>query len=369
MNKEQLLLINCCIQRPQIALKYWKEWKAQYNFDEQNNYNKERLFPALYSTIAAVEKNEEIINKLQESYIRTLFQNELQIKKFENIIKCFNQNKIPNIVLKGAAILLTNPESAGKRMMRDLDLLIPPEHINKASSLLTNEMQYHFDRSAFHAITFKKENDISIDLHHRLFEFMPEGNEQFWERAIEIQLPSTSMRMLDFTDQLFHICVHAVYLQGTSLYWVNDVVTIERLAKGRINWQQFISSVEEARVRNYILEPLKILSENNFIDIPSNVLSKLSPKYYSVQEKIEVFERSLALQHPIRVIISRLTLYWRVKKNPKYSKPVIGFFIFLKEWFFINSWWFFGLQLFYKCFKIPLRWVFKKVLRKPLPKY
>ena len=360
LDKQQLLLLNCSLKSREDTLANWNQWKSEYSLETAKEYQTKRMLPAVYSAIAGIEENIDLLRKLEELSKRVFAKNQLILSELEAVIKKFNENKIPSIVLKGAALMLFDHHIAETRVMRDYDLLVPEDKIESALAILKDELGYVLYSKANHAYTLKNSQDLMIDLHHRLFDYSPIDESDIWDRAIDVVINTTNVKVLDLTDQLFHVCLHARSLVNISLYWVHDAVAICRIANDQIDWLQFMDVVCKRDMRNHVVKYLQILADNKFINIPDLVFERLAPRHYARIEKLEEWEYSYPVHHPLRVLLSRITPYLRIKADKRYAMPIVGYYRFLKDAFKINSGTALFIFLVYKSLKIPIRWVCKR---------
>lgn len=170
---------------------------------------------------------------------------------------------IPVIFLKGIALAGTIYNMPALREMNDLDLLVRPEHLHPAASIL-EEMGYRpmttiaaetNDPDQHHLPAFLKPGSAKVEAHWNLansgksYSISPEV---LWTRAVPFTVAGAWAWSLSDEDLLLHLCLHASYLhqfyfglrpscditavldcRGTSLDW-NAVV--ERAIQWR--WQR-----------------------------------------------------------------------------------------------------------------------------------
>lgn len=79
----------------------------------------------------------------------------------------FSESKIPFILLKGSVLNKYYPEKY-LRTQGDIDVLIPLDRYDEASSLLTDTLNYEKGLKGTHDITFKTPQGIHIELHFSL---------------------------------------------------------------------------------------------------------------------------------------------------------------------------------------------------------
>ncbi len=93
----------------------------------------------------------------------SLFSYQKQNYVLINLCDLFEKNKITHIPLKGSVLKSLYPEP-WLRTSCDIDILIKPEDLQKATNLL-NEKGYQYQYKSAHDILFVSENGVNVELH------------------------------------------------------------------------------------------------------------------------------------------------------------------------------------------------------------
>ncbi len=80
-----------------------------------------------------------------------------------NLVKLFQDNGIPMVIIKGCAAAMNYPEPL-QRTMGDIDFIVPPEYIDKALRLM-DEVGYSYIVKVQRHYDYEK-NGISLELHY-----------------------------------------------------------------------------------------------------------------------------------------------------------------------------------------------------------
>jgi hypothetical protein len=142
---------------------------------------------------------------------------------------------VPVVVFKGPAVSACYPNPA-LRLFGDLDLLVPPEELDRAASLLIDQ-GYGRGQSDLlppgHglprlAMRDRNGSRIAVDLHRRLDDPDLAGRlpvEDLWARAEPWSFAGEPALRLDAVDAVLHLCWHGIVedLASTSLRLVCDV--------------------------------------------------------------------------------------------------------------------------------------------------
>lgn len=162
-------------------------------------------------------KKDEIGNKFKQAVHKAAFRF-LKLNKAQNeIFDAFEKNEIPFIPLKGTVIRKFYPEP-WMRTSCDIDILVKPEYMERASDVLTQFCNYTAEKDvcelAYDISYFSKNNDIHIELHHSLTAV----NEQnkillngVWSNSDVVDSFKYRFNMRDdyfYFHQLFHLAKH-----------------------------------------------------------------------------------------------------------------------------------------------------------------
>lgn len=88
---------------------------------------------------------------------------------FQEICAAFEKAKIPYMPLKGSVLRNYYPEPA-MRTSCDIDILVHPEDLDRATTLLKDELGYTIGEKYYYNISVYSQNDVLIELHFALTE-------------------------------------------------------------------------------------------------------------------------------------------------------------------------------------------------------
>jgi len=114
---------------------------------------------------AAHAKLPHLVERLAPAYYETLARNTVLLQELERILAAFEKAGIAVIVLKGAALAQTVYEDIGLRPMSDIDLLVRPEDVWRATHLL-QRLEYVREKITFHVcLRQPSERKIAVEIH------------------------------------------------------------------------------------------------------------------------------------------------------------------------------------------------------------
>ena len=187
-----------------------------------------------------------------ESYNRTLFE-ELD----ERILPALSPGIDPVVLLKGAALARTLYPEAGLRPMRDIDLLVPKQHMTEAERRL-RDIGYirsippmgagsEFSHDV-HLVCQRSRTHVEI--HWTLVgseaSRLSPAMEWFFARTESFPVKSRggteySIHTLNPTAHLLYLCAHLMLQHGESsapLIWFHDIDLLVRVWETRIDWAE-----------------------------------------------------------------------------------------------------------------------------------
>ena len=230
----------------------------------------------------------------QQSYYRTLGRQFERRTLLIEVSRAFTAAGIDHAVLKGGALLGGVYPDAALRPIRDLDLLIRPADIARASQLLIGQHncipQSQLTGTVPEDYSIHKHAEplwhqgckVPIELHVRLVDKPRRGKggllfdpERLLARAVPRQLGGQALPCLAWPETLLHLIAHSVHdhqLNNGPLL-LTDVLGIVR--SGAVDWDEFWVLAEEggwtgaARLTGDLLEQLTGDNLNRFGSPPS----------------------------------------------------------------------------------------------------
>jgi len=254
--------------------------------------------PLFYKKLAliAAEVPEHIKQLLRKTYYTTVSRNMALYDAFKEITLVFKENNIEFIALKGIFLSEWLYGDIGLRQMSDIDLLIKEEDAEKAVLALEKAS---FRVSPFEIIVSEAADEISrsledktesahlrpmikgivsVELHTKLqykSELYQQNNEKIWNSSRVVTLNGSQVRVLDFYQQLIHICLHlnrhfGVHLQFTC--YSDICVFLEKFSK-EIDWHHLISVCKENSYEEPVFKHILLAHEYMQAQVPEYIIS------------------------------------------------------------------------------------------------
>jgi len=184
-------------------------------------------------------------SELKAESDRVLFQNMLIRSELKKLLKAFDAAKIPVIPLKGIRMAERYFGHFAARPTTDLDLLVNPQDLERASKLLSG-MDFQQDDSPdsdhFHLL-FNKFYDnpmfpfLAVELHWDILRSHASDTDTggLWERS-QPYPGYAGVRELSDEDSLYHICLHGFNHQMLSLKYILDVARLVVETAPSLRW-------------------------------------------------------------------------------------------------------------------------------------
>jgi hypothetical protein len=277
----QELMLTACLAAETEATAAFHRIAADWD-SEHIDAGCAQLLPLLYRRWSA--RQDRIVLSGKKAYVTIWRQNQERLRRLGELLDGFREQKIACVLLKGVAMILRYYADPGLRSMRDFDLLVRPDDVQRAARHL-HGLGYAAEQRLTaasipgrmrtgHAWQFSHPDGQSCDLHWRPVVrcFAPEVTRLFWDGAEPAALSSPEF-VLSPTDQLFHVCVHALQWDWVpQIRWIADAVTILREP---IEWERMLHLANAAWMRVRLKYALDYLRSRFEAPVPATLLQRL----------------------------------------------------------------------------------------------
>ncbi len=257
---------------------------------------KHGIIPLLYhrfkATGAMAHIPTEIVGKLRNTYLYSADRNIRLYNEFSKALRILQNNDIPVIVLKGAALAELVYQNIALRPMADIDLIAKSEDLwridkvlsqsgykSDAESLLLSKRHVQWVR---HIVYTKK--FVQIEIHPGIYEL---SDFDPWIKASPVTISSIDTLILGPEDFLLHLCIHLLdhlYIRDepTRLIWWIDIVEILKHYREKLDWDYVIRTVKEGQIEPAICRVLYGVSEWFDGNVPADVLAQIKSDNFAV---------------------------------------------------------------------------------------
>jgi len=230
--------------------------------------------PLLYTHLSAAGQE---LPGSQQRILRSLFQrsrraNILRNRVAADILAAFDAQQIDSYLVKGIALANIIYDSPGLRSMRDIDLLLRKQDLERACSILA---EYGFSTAPHHRIPEKYYHlppmykrvsglPITIEIHHEL---LPQQSsypvwtyENLCHAPQQLSIEGTNARTIDLETNLYYLYLHGLRAPLTyepyRLIHAADLISLTERFWDRMDWD---------RVRTLFPGVNAVLSELHYI--------------------------------------------------------------------------------------------------------
>jgi hypothetical protein len=230
--------------------------------------------------------------RLRRLYLFSAARNIRLFQELGAILRALGAADIPVIVLKGASLAESVYGNIALRPMVDVDLLVKPDDMPRALGVLQAigyAPQHSFDpvaeQAAFcHMPPLYKAGGPMLELHWTIaaafyhVRFTRDDLEQLWARATPATIGGESVLVLEPTDLLLHLCVHASILHrfdGPGLRWFVDLARVIGQYRDAVDWEQFTARANRWGAANGVRLALQLAKEWTSAAVPASALQAL----------------------------------------------------------------------------------------------
>jgi hypothetical protein len=177
-----------------------------------------------------------VSSKIESEDVRWyLLQNKIHETRIREAFQLFRENGVEPILIKGWAIARLYPQTR-LRPYTDIDLVVPPEHKERATALLDNE-------------DAKK---LNIDLHNGFRHLDTVSWDGLFEDSQLVDLEGADIRILSAEDHLRVLCVHWLTDNGADKERLWDIYYAVRNRPASFDWSKCLGKVSGTR-RKWII--------------------------------------------------------------------------------------------------------------------
>lgn len=203
-----------------------------------------RLLPLVAHNLAGSGLDDPLLARGREAQCSTWGRNQALLRAARPVIEALREQRVPVILLKGAALTAAYG-SAALRPMSDVDLLVPTAEAERARAICSAAGFTPSSRlpasylPLVHAMGYRDVAGHELDLHwHALWECcQADADADLWERAVPLRVGGGEVLALAPAHQVLHIVAHGLrWSQSPSLHWLADLVLLLRRAAGTIRW-------------------------------------------------------------------------------------------------------------------------------------
>ncbi len=266
------------------------------------------LFQSLKPYLSAAHIPPHFQDLMRSVYYASAARNMRLYHQLGEVVKLFNDQCIPVILLKGAHLAGYIYDNMALRQMVDIDLLVKNEDLGTVHHLLLEEGYSTSVENSIankkHLSAYMKKNSIPIEIHFQITD--PPLAERIdisalWARAEKESLEGAEVLTLSVEDLFMHLCLHTCIHNAfdNGLVTCLDIAQIVTNNRVNINWEQLWNRAEELGIERAVYLLLALADKIIGLPIPEQIDKKiqLNGEVISALEEAEnmIFERGMVV--------------------------------------------------------------------------
>jgi hypothetical protein len=287
ISRSHVDLLRAALLDGDAAVRAFEAWRATLDL-ATIPYSQQRLLPQLQRNMTRLGIADPLIERFRGIRRYHWVRNLRSLALARALFEALHQNRVPFIVLKGAAIVAAYLDDRSLRPMDDVDILVEDEHIPAAVQTLTGmglappgmdgrlvhnrRLRVEVPGWAFHG------SDLNIDLHWRAMHLdrRPQADDRFWRWSRPASLDGIPIRVLDPAHHLLHICAHAAQ-DSSGVAAAQCPVDAALIIRGVPNpsWERLVEEAGARRMSAIVADSLTFLAREIDLPVPTAVIREL----------------------------------------------------------------------------------------------
>lgn len=253
---------------------------------------REKLLPVLWSRLRGHTSNvpPRIADRIHAQAAVTEFRMAMTRTTLEEVVGQLAAEGIRVLLLKGAALATTVYPSFEARPMGDLDLLVRPDHAQRAWQCLVDsgwtpefEGGERFYAGHHHLVALVDPGRLHLvlEVHRAMLPLAGPftlDEADVWRDARSVTIGATTASVPSDTHQLLHLCVHFGWsnmLHSGLGRTMRDVTTLT--TRGRVDWSRFVDLAHSTRSATCAYWTLRLAKSLSGAPVPDALLARLRP--------------------------------------------------------------------------------------------
>lgn len=298
--------------------------------DLNTNEELARLAPVLCSCFSQEELahlfDARVAADILSVYHTEMLQNLYLEHALQDLLRSFNEAKIPLLLFKGPVLAHHYYAQPRLRTYHDIDALISPANLERASDLLQRQGFTFYEefrsnatdetRSGYNFLLKSGDSwlEILVELHtapHASEIGSRFDVETLWKEARATTLLEQPVLIMSHIDHLLYLCWHYRFHGFTRLLWLYDIVVMARATSREEDWSELAKRARQLDLATTLYCLLLWCRDFFQVPVPERVFRMLRPPLVSrlVIERIALPDVAQALvsslQQPRRILARR----------------------------------------------------------------
>ncbi len=293
--EDELLLLRAACLPGSDALAAWSTWQARNDLQTSDKTAFD-LLPAVYRNLTALGSEPDAV--MRGIYRRSWVQNQKLFQSAADVLRLFDEHRIPTLLLKGGALATTYYPDSGTRPMYDVDVLVPTDRAEAAYELLRSRGWQPLVTPGgpmAHVVQVVRSSDLEgpdgskLDLHwHALVDdYDTAADADFWDAAVDLTFNRVPAKSLCPSDLLLHVLLHgARYMPTRSVLWVMDAYRV--IAGSEVlDWERLTRQARERGLVLPVRTGLEYVRDELGADVPAETIRVLRREPVGLLDRLE----------------------------------------------------------------------------------
>lgn len=280
------LLIQSAISPPEQARRAWRVWAARRSLDDAS-WAEVRMLPSVAARARELGIAPDLLPRLDGIRRFVWAGSQTKLLAARPVLERLAANGLSPLLLKGAAMIAAFRGMAGRRFLRDVDILVPPDRAMDAVALI-NRMGWRNHRyptaeeaallclATSHAVAFHGPDSGEIDLHQYALEpnCLPGDDDGLRARAVDARFFDIPCKRLAHEDLLLNVLEHSFRRDPDQvLDWSLDAAQL--ISADSLDWDIVVGESLRRNIAVPVEARLRYLGESCGLVVPESVLTAL----------------------------------------------------------------------------------------------
>ncbi len=260
-----------------------EQWEALFNEASRHGLVP-FLFQSLKPYLSAGHIPPHFQDRMRSLYYASAARKIRLYHQLGEVVKQFNDQGIPVILLKGAHLARYVYDNMALRPMVDIDLLVKKEDLGTVHHLFLEEGYSTSVENSIankkHLSAYMKKNRIPIEIHFQITD--PPLAERLdisalWARAEKESLEDADVLTLSVEDLFIHLCIHTCVHNAFSngLITCLDIAQIVLSDRVKIDWEELWHRARELGIERTVYIMLALTEKIIGLPMPRQIAQKI----------------------------------------------------------------------------------------------
>lgn len=230
----------------------------------------------------------DVLETLRHTYLVSLMQNQKHYNSLKQVLTSLDENQVPVIVMKGAALCLTIYDDIALRPFGDLDILVHRKDVTLCQQRIES-LGYELIRGIYFPLSdeendekgcewsYRKEASV-VEIHWDLLSRTTPLNidiDLFWRDPVTVEFNGRKTLLMSPENQLIHLCLHQYKHHWEHLRDLVDVGLLLKESGESLDWDLVVANSKSQGLELCVYYTLALAQKLLAIELPSGSMAEL----------------------------------------------------------------------------------------------